>query len=206
MDDGIDTDVAGLIYLGLRDGDLDVGSLAEFAGLLRVTGRGDALVDEALRRSAGLSAEEVARLAERLLDLAGFEPGFDLKPEAWPVLRDALDTVERDVRAAGIDGELVLESAEWDVQTGCARVRFRLQQASSALPAVLADRPVRALVEIADSVQGLVTEELWTVWPLCPEHVVGLHPRRFGGKAVWSCTAAGGHVVAPIGELPRSVP
>jgi hypothetical protein len=39
-------------------------------------------------------------------------------------------------------------------------------------------------------------------WPLCEHHGVGVHPRVNMSVAVWWCTSGGGHVVAPIGELP----
>ncbi|MDQ0584184.1 hypothetical protein [Streptomyces rishiriensis] len=49
-------------------------------------------------------------------------------------------------------------------------------------------------------------ECLWQVWPVCPEHRLGMHPGLENGQAVWRC--AGGNderepapVQAPVGKL-----
>lgn len=61
-----------------------------------------------------------------------------------------------------------------------------------------------ALVEVATTVQDLVTELWWTVWPECPEHERGLLPEA-GSPPVWACRS-GPHVVAPIGGLQAPKP
>jgi len=39
------------------------------------------------------------------------------------------------------------------------------------------------------------------VWPTCARHSLGAHPRALDARAVWWCTGAGGHALAPIGAL-----
>jgi hypothetical protein len=66
-----------------------------------------------------------------------------------------------------------------------------------------------ALAGWAEHLQESVTERNWTVWPLCPEHSIGLHGAELDGVAVWRCSAGPeptgpgsvGHTVAPVGGL-----
>jgi hypothetical protein len=60
------------------------------------------------------------------------------------------------------------------------------------------DNPCAA---VADAVQEAIAELDWVVWPLCPNHGVGLHAAEFGDRAHWHCGIADGHVVSAIGSL-----
>lgn len=64
---------------------------------------------------------------------------------------------------------------------------------------MLAFGPSQALLEVATTVQDLVTEQHWMVWPECPQHERALLAER-GRPPVWVCRA-GPHPVAAIGEL-----
>ncbi len=55
-------------------------------------------------------------------------------------------------------------------------------------------------VEVADVVQEEVMERLWSAWPECRRHRLGLHPRMVDGVAVWWCRT-GAHVQDRIGDL-----
>jgi hypothetical protein len=59
-----------------------------------------------------------------------------------------------------------------------------------------------AAAEVADTVQDILLERLWRVWPTCPQHDSGLHPDFIDGGAVWLCRS--GRHYTPVGELPGS--
>ena len=44
--------------------------------------------------------------------------------------------------------------------------------------------PISALVAVADNAQDSVIETLHEVWPACPVHQLGAHPREHDGAAV----------------------
>jgi hypothetical protein len=53
-----------------------------------------------------------------------------------------------------------------------------------------------ALAEAADGVQTYMATPGWIVWPVCPDHGLGVHPCITSGEAEWLCSA--GHVLRPI--------
>lgn len=57
-----------------------------------------------------------------------------------------------------------------------------------------------ATCEIADTVQDILLERSWKVWPTCTQHDAGLHPDFIDGGAVWLCRS--GRHYTPVGELP----
>ena len=62
-----------------------------------------------------------------------------------------------------------------------------------------------ALLSVADDLQDAVMHSLSTVWPVCPIHQRGAHPRETSGEPVWWCTGGdAGHVIADIGRWPRA--
>lgn len=60
--------------------------------------------------------------------------------------------------------------------------------------------PESAAVEVAATVQDIVLEQWWQVWPVCPEHDAGLHVDLLDRRAVWVCRLEQ-HVVAVVGQL-----
>jgi hypothetical protein len=64
--------------------------------------------------------------------------------------------------------------------------------------------PSELLVEVADAAQQMIMDD-YRVWPECSQHNAGLHPELDDGQAMWVCRS-GRHVIAPIGELDRTVP
>ena len=54
---------------------------------------------------------------------------------------------------------------------------------------------------VADDLQDAVMGSLLIVWPVCPAHGLGGHPRTYDHEAVWWCNGGNsGHVVAAIGR------
>ncbi|MGI8334462.1 hypothetical protein ACRYCC_31310 [Actinomadura scrupuli] len=189
------------IYQGLRGGRPVREAAVELACLL-LDWRPDPEVRELVERSPGeLTDERVAELADRLI--ADFEPGFDLAPERWETLVQALRTVERDLRATGPErtADIRLVRPEWAREWGMAYVSHDGRTHGSGIPSFEGTDPEIALQAVADALQEVVMEFTWTVWPLCPVHHTGLHPSRdTSGRAVWHCRPCDGPVAA-IGEL-----
>lgn len=168
------------VHLGLREGRPAAGDVVELACELLDQGHGGNAVREAVERIPGqVSPSELADSAARILEEAGFDPGFVPSPERLRVLRQALETVARDLPTAGIRGDAELDSAEGD------------------------DLP-RAVAAIAGRVQCELMERTWKVWPLCAGHGLGVHSVVRNGVALWWCSADGGHPVAPVGALPEA--
>ncbi|MBG0831360.1 hypothetical protein HS041_26800 [Planomonospora sp. ID67723] len=195
-------EVGGRVYAALRSGDLDADSVVELACLVEEWGRRTAAVQEVLERPApDLTAADLARLGERLLDDIGFEPTFALEPGLWATLEQALGIVERDVRATGIAGTLRLVTPDWD-DSGRAWAEFRGGHHGNGVWPVEGRDLQGALASVADAAQETIMELIWTVWPACPVHHLGLHAELEHGAAVWRCAGAGAHTVAPVGALP----
>lgn len=108
---------------------------------------------------------------------------------SWLVaIERALHLVEADVRATGLEDSvgLILSGGSFSY-TGGITPRDGGDQVS-------------ALLAVADDVQDAIMGSLMTVWPVCPDHDLGGHPREHDGQAVWWCNGGGGHVIAPIGR------
>ncbi|MBB2911007.1 hypothetical protein FHS43_002272 [Streptosporangium becharense] len=188
------------IYTALRDGGLDAEPLIELACLMEEWSVSTPVTRELLERpAAGLTAAELARLGEALLDGIGFGPSFALEPGLLVPLEEALKVVERDVRAAGITGTLRMIVPDWDTM-GMAWVEFEgICQGNGLGPGT----GTGALWSVADATQEVVMEVIWRTWPVCPVHDRGLRAEpEEDGIAVWRCTGGGTHTVAPVGELP----
>ncbi len=65
---------------------------------------------------------------------------------------------------------------------------------------MLAFGPAQALLEVATTVQDLITEQSYIVWPACPEHGRGLMPEPALPVPNWVCRT-GPHAIAPVGAL-----
>ena len=184
------------IYTALRDAGLDAGLLVELACLMEEWGVSTAATRELLERPATeLTAADLTRLGEALLDGTGFSPTFALEPGLLVQLEEALKVVERDVHAAGITGTLRMILPGWDA-TGMAWVEFKgICQGNGIRPGT------GALGCVADATQEVVMEVIWRTWPVCPVHDRGLRAEPEDGIVVWRCTDGGAHTVAPVGEL-----
>ena len=196
------------VYLGLREDNLDplevVALACELLDWFHCT---DAVLEVVERNPAEVPPAEMAALARRILDDAGFEPGFDLAPERLETLRAALRIVARDLPTRGIEGEPEIEVLDDWYPVG-AGVRLaegeRLNWGGHILPG-MCDDPTMALTSLAIMVQESLLEWTWQVWPVCPRHDLGVHGSERDGTAVWWCAGDGGHILAPVGELSRSL-
>jgi len=196
------------VYLGLREDNLDplevVALACELLDWFHCT---DAVLEVVERNPAEVPLAEMAALARRILDDAGFEPGFDLAPERLERLRAALRIVARDLPTRGIEGEPEIEVLDDWYPVG-AGVRLaegeRLNWGGHILPG-MCDDPTMALTSLAIMVQESLLEWTWQVWPVCPRHDLGVHGSERDGTAVWWCAGDGGHVLAPVGELSRAL-
>ncbi|MET8289483.1 hypothetical protein ABZV80_30205 [Streptomyces sp. NPDC005132] len=144
-------------------------------------------------------------LARRILDDAGFDPGFDLAPERLETLRAALRVAARDLPARGIDGEPEIEILE-DCFPAGAGVRLadgqRLNWGGPILPN-MCDDPTAALTSLAILIQESLLERTWQFWLGCPRHDLGVHCSQRVSEVVWWCAGDGGHILAPVGGLVR---
>ncbi|MEV6534192.1 hypothetical protein AB0M86_32145 [Streptomyces sp. NPDC051639] len=143
-------------------------------------------------------------LARRILDDAGFDPGFDLAPERLETLR----VVARDLPTRSIAGEPEIEILEDWFPAG-AGVRLadgqRLNCCGPILPN-MCDDPGMALTSLAVLIQESLLERTWQVWPVCPRHDLGVHSSQRESEVVWWCAGDGGHILAPVGELVHQQP
>jgi hypothetical protein len=151
----------------------------------------------------------------------------------WPRFEGALEAVNRDV-AATLPEEppLVLmvlpasDGDDWPDQIYVALSDGRWQgnpvhpHGPEMGPEPDDDFTVLSLV--ADAAQETVTELLWRVWPVCPEHDLGVHPRPAGttaereaygtegdGPVVWWCSGGRGgdcHDLCEVGRLASVLP
>jgi hypothetical protein len=157
---------------------------------------------ELVERSPGeLTDDRVAELAGRLI--ADFEPGFDLVPERWGTLVEALRVVERDLRATGPErtAEVELVRPAWAREWSRAYVMYDGKAHGFGIGSWAGIDLDQALGAVADALQGQVMEFTWTVWPLCPVHHTGLHASLDAKqRAVWHCRPCGGPV-ASIGGV-----
>ncbi|MEU3614881.1 hypothetical protein ABZ725_21530 [Streptomyces sp. NPDC006872] len=142
-----------------------------------------------------------------------------VEPGEYPVWDEALTLVNHDLAALLPDhGPLRLvarptwpeESA--DDEQAAEHVYVAMPNGSwhgNELPPERSAGPGAALAAVAFAAQDTVLEYLWQVWPVCPEHRLGMHPGEEHGRAVWWC--AGGpdgqnaqHVSAAVGEVEES--
>ncbi|GGX92941.1 hypothetical protein [Streptomyces fructofermentans] len=178
----------------------------------------------------------------------GAEPGDDLRhfdvprraePGEWPMLEAALAVVNRDLSATlpGRDALVLvvappgrpLPSGAIDtpqVYVAMSDGRWHGDQVNAVDPEdgdpPEPDDAGTALTLVADAAQSTVMELLSQVWPVCPEHRIGTHPRPAGttadwlpgdtstdGPPVWWCRGSldgPGHDVCTVGELAATLP
>ncbi|WP_043634671.1 hypothetical protein [Nonomuraea candida] len=119
---------------------------------------------------------------------------------AHKVLDNAVLAVQHDMDATGVAGRLGFDTPEWN-DLGYLRVEYKGQYSSLGLRDDEDHEPVVTLVLIADLAQEVIAEQDGKIWPTCPAHSLGLHPKHTRGAALWTCKGGGGHAVAAIGEL-----
>ncbi|ROO83124.1 hypothetical protein EDD29_0616 [Actinocorallia herbida] len=211
-------DRAAEVYVALRDRGSVRAAAVELAGevleaLLEFgAGEDDEEAREAyavVRRilEEDLDEEEIREAAARLLKVTSFEPGFADAPERRAALEAAVEVVARDARVQGLTEPVTVRYDEpGEVE---AHVCYAGSWHGQGLRAHDMD-PESWLFGAADALQEAVMEKTWQVWPVCPDHELGLHletvdsedrrgPRADG--AFWVCAGEGGHRVARVGAL-----
>ncbi|MEU8821197.1 hypothetical protein [Actinoplanes sp. NPDC048796] len=194
------------VYVAARAGSVDCTDAFDLAAAALESTPGDAAATELASLSidcAEASRPRMAELALAVLDAVDYEPGFAEEPAWLAGLQDAMRLVNQDVTATGLPHPCRLKvhpdqpdltgnayAASWDGHTGTAQGVF---------PRSGAD-PVSALVAVAEDTQDAIMHTIWAAWPVCPEHHLGVHAEDHHESAVWWCTGAGGHAVAPIGD------
>ncbi len=197
------------VYLGLREGRVDTGDVVTLAcHLVEYYGEGydDPAVTEVVERDpATVPPREMSALAQRILDATGYEPGLDLAPERADVLREALAIAAGDLPDAWVAAGPPRIDIRPDSFPVTAKVLFADGwMHGDGISAGPPDDLVGALVTVGEHLTESVTERHWAVWPLCPEHRLGVHAARSAadGSAVWLCSGEpDGHPVARIGNL-----
>jgi hypothetical protein len=193
--------LAGRIYVQARDGAVDFEAAFDLACFLIEWGPADPLVRQLAERSAeGTNRAQVREIALQVL-AHRYRPGFDVEPAPLAVLEEALEAVKADMRSTGLAGPVRLVVPDW-APPRSAFVEFRgygYGSTSGITPEDGSD-PLSALIAVADCAQDSVIETLHEVWPLCPVHQLGAHPREHDAAAVWWCNGSRGHVIAPIGQ------
>ncbi|WP_405010885.1 hypothetical protein [Kitasatospora sp. NBC_01539] len=202
MDHPVDR-LCARVHLALRTGRPDPADVAALACELLDLGHDGPAVTEAVERRPGdVPPAEFPALARRLLDEAAFAPGFALAPERLAMLRGALAVVARDLRAGGFADEphLVVQEDWYPESAGVVLTDGWLH--GGDLPAEAGDLLSAAVTAVAGHVQESVMERDRAVWPLCPDHRLGLHAVQRDGAALWWCAFGPGHPAAAVGALP----
>lgn len=115
------------------------------------------------------------------------------------VLCVALDVVSADLPAGFTKPQLVVVD---DVFGTFITVVFDDGWEYGTIPPSAGNEPIAAVCQIAKHVQDSLVQRDRNVWPVCPRHGRGAHPRLDEhGQAQWWCTATGGHTISHIGEL-----
>ena len=196
-------ELAGRVYVGIREGNLSREAAFDLASFLMDWAQPSPVIGELAEESAeGTDLAMLANLARQALALAEFEPDFELEPRLLTTLEQYLAAAAADLRAAGLDGLvelIVLESGE--PSNAYVRYNNHFGSTSGIAPSEGdGSDPAAGLVLVADELQDAVMESLFAVWPVCPQHDWGLHPRVVDDRAVWRCEGGTGHVVADIGR------
>jgi hypothetical protein len=194
--------LASQVYAGIRDGALEPEATFDLACFLMDWGAPSPAVRLLAEQSvAGTDSARLAGLAGQVLEESGFEPGFDAEPWLLAEFEQALEVVKADMRATGRSGPVRLAFVEDSYRRHAfAEFRGSFSYTSGIGPGSSGDR-VSALVAVADDVQDAIMSSLMTVWPVCPDHEFGGHPRETSNQAVWWCNGgASGHVIAVIGH------
>ncbi|MEY9876528.1 hypothetical protein ABH931_006038 [Streptacidiphilus sp. MAP12-33] len=114
----------------------------------------------------------------------------------YPAWHDALVLLNRDLAASEPEAEpFALLLNEYGVYVGFPSWGAQ----GSPLP----EDPEAGLHQVADAAQESAMEHLWRVWPVCPDHGFGVHPRTEDGQVLWWCAGRGpdeGHGT-PVGTF-----
>ena len=193
------------VYIAARAGAVDCTAAFDLATSWLAESPQDPDATELAALSAECTEASQPRMAEvalRLLEAAGFSPGFTEEPGWLASLEDAMRLVNRDVAATGVRPcRLRVRDVEltWSSNAYVEAWNGFYANSDNIFPEDGSD-PVSALVAVAEDAQDALMHALFAAWPVCPVHRLGAHPRDHEEAAVWWCSGDGGHAVTAIGE------
>ncbi len=197
--------LAAQVYVGARDGTLSREAAFDLACFLMDWAAPNRVFGDLAEASLETShANRLADLARQALDAVDYVPDFVTEPQLLAALEHVLAKVVPDLRATGLDGQarlVVLEGGE----PAQAYIKYQRSfgHSSGLAPRDAAGRPgsVDMLVLVADELQDAVMDSFGAVWPVCPDHQFGTHPRAIDDQAAWWCAGGHGHVIGATGKL-----
>jgi hypothetical protein len=194
--------LADRVYVGARDGNLGPEAAFDLAVFLRDWAKPDPVFDALGEASiAATNGNDIASLAREALAVVGYVPGFRIEPRLLGLLNQALEGVVKDLRATGLTGSArAVLPDDLDLPNVWLRYQGRFGHTSGISPSDVQEDGPELLVLVADELQDAVMESLFGVWPVCPQHQLGTHPKLFEGQAVWWCSARAGHVISAVGQ------
>ncbi len=195
--------LAAQVYAGVRDRNLGREAAFDLACFLMDWAQPDPVISELAQESAeGSHPERLLELARQALTLAAFVPDFELEPRFLTTLELYLAVVAADLRATGLDGPVrlvILEGGE--PPHAYVQHNSSFGHTSGLAPSDGdGSNPLAALVLVADELQDAVMTSLMAVWPVCPRHHLGAHPRATADAAAWWCKGGVRHDICTIGR------
>ena len=201
-DDDTWDQLAGEVYVGARDGNLSAESAFELAVFLTNWAQPHPVFEALAEASTGAADEpSLAGLAREALAVVEYVPDFRIEPRLLDPLNRALEVLAHDLRATGLTGcsRPVLNEAAY-AQNVWIQYQGNFGHTSGLVPSDIFRPDPELLMLVADELQDAVMESLFGVWPVCPQHQLGAHPRVSNGQAVWWCSGGAGHVFAAVGH------
>jgi hypothetical protein len=196
-------DTADRVYYGLRNGDLTNDDAFDFAcDLIDRFGSKQMFVHLAELSLEQASRSQLKDAVSEILARLNYVPGFMAESQFRENLEQAFSIIARDMRATNLSGEARIVI----IDDNRARIEYggSWGDGKAIAPEEAVDLE-SALVAVADHLQGAIADADFKIWPVCPDHGLGLHPKQVGVEAVWWCNAASGHVSSAMGHLAVSL-
>jgi len=194
--------LAGRVYVGIRDGSLSPDAAFDLAVFLADWATPhpvfEALAEASIEAADG---SRLASLARDSLAVVGYVPDFRVEPRLLAELNQVLEVLVHDLRATGLTGtaDAVLPD-DLDLKNAYLRYQGSFGHTSGLTPSDVSRDGPELLMLVADEFQDAVMGSLFGVWPVCPRHQLGAHPKVSERRAVWWCLGAAGHVIAAVGQ------
>ncbi len=198
--------IADSAYVATRDGNLSPAAAFDLAAFLMEWAKPH-LVFEALAEASieATDGKKIAGLAREALAVVDYVPDFRIEPRLLEVINHALEILAQDLRATGLTGRAraVLPDNPDVVPTAWLQYQNSFGHTSGIWSSQVTEDGPELLALVADELQDAVVEFLFGVWPVCPQHQLGAHPKVIDGQASWWCSHGTGHSIAPVGQWGR---
>jgi hypothetical protein len=194
--------LAGRVYVGMRDGSLSPEAAFDLAVFLKDWAKPHPVFEALAAASIGAADHSsLTGLAREALAVVQYVPGFRVEPRLLEVLDGVLEVLTHDLRATGLAGHArAVLPDDADLQNAWVQYQGSFSHTSGLAPRDVSAGGPELLMLVADELQDAVTESLAGVWPVCPQHQLGAHPRVSDGQAAWWCSGGGGHVIFAVGH------